>query len=68
MKETRRALAVLLNKKDIPEAAWRQALLPLGPGLGLTNLVEMSPFMAYASFLEALFRLSAIQFRTIHKP
>ena len=60
MTQTRSALASLLNKDDIPDAAWRQALLPLGPGLGLTDLIKMAPLMACASLLEGLSRLATM--------
>jgi len=60
MQKTKKALASLLKLEDIPEAAWQQALLHQGPGLGLTNLVVMAPYMSYASLLEAVGRLSAM--------
>ncbi len=60
MSETRQSLAVLLQTEEIPEAAWQQALLPQGPGLGLTNLIKMAPLMACASLLEGLSRLATM--------
>ena len=60
MAQTRQALAALLEVEDIPEAAWKQALLPQGPGLGLTDLNSMAPLMASASLLEALSRLATM--------
>ena len=58
MHVTRKSLASMLKCEELPEHAWRQALLPPGPGLGLTNLSEMAPVMAYASVLEASVRLA----------
>ena len=58
MSVTRRALATMLKCNSLPDAAWQQALLPRGPGLGLTNLVLMAPVMARASILEAVARLA----------
>ena len=57
MSVTRRALATMLDRKDIPEAAWQQALLSQGPGLGLANLPLMAPVMSQASLFEAGARL-----------
>ena len=57
MFETYKTLSVLLKFQDIPVASWQQALLPQGPGLGLTDLVRMAPYMAFASVLETATRL-----------
>jgi len=67
MSVTRRALATMLGRKDIPEAAWQQALLPQGPGLGLTNLPLMAPVMAQASILEAVTRLASLDRTTFEQ-
>lgn len=58
MRATRKALSSLLRCHDIPEHSWQQALLPRGPGLGLTDLLLMAPWMASASLVEACMRLS----------
>jgi len=60
MLKTRKALSTMLKREDIPEAAWQQALLPKGPGLGLTNLPEMASYMICASLLEATAHLASM--------
>ena len=60
MRATRRALCSLLRCQEIPEHSWRQALLPRGPGLGLTNLRLMAPLMASASLVEACLHLARL--------
>lgn len=60
MRTTRKALSSLLRCQDIPDHSWQQALLPRGPGLGLTNLRLMAPWMASASLVEACVRLSCM--------
>ena len=60
MKATRGILAKMLNCEELSESSWRQALLPSGPGLGLTDLEEMAPYMAHASILEAIHRLAGM--------
>jgi len=60
MAATRKTLMRMLKCVDLPESSWQQALLPSGPGLGLTDLVQMAPYMAHASLLEALNRLAGM--------
>ena len=57
-KETRDVLRRMLRREELPAASWRQALLPMGPGLGFTNLEAMAPYMAFASILESAPRLA----------
>ena len=58
MSLTRSTLTRMLHVKCLSDSSWKQALLPKGPGLGLTDLLAMAPFMAYASILETSRRLS----------
>jgi len=60
MSVTRSTFAMMLQRKDIPDYSWQQALLPQGPGLGFTNLIMMAPVMAKASILEASVRLAKL--------
>ena len=53
MKATRKTLAAMLECDEISDASWQQALQPKGPGLGLTDLETLAPYMVYASILEA---------------
>ena len=57
---TRKALCDLLRCQDIPDHSWQQALLPRGPGLGLSNLPLLAPLMSAASLVEACVRLSIL--------
>jgi len=57
---TRKTLSTMLGRKEIPDPSWQQALLPMGPGLGLTDLELSAPYMAHASILEASSRLSSM--------
>jgi len=60
MEATKRAFSRMLDCDDIPEAAWRQSLLPTGPGVGFMDLTKLAPFMAFASILESTDRLSQL--------
>ena len=57
---TRKTLSSMLGCDKIPDASWQQALLPMGSGLGLTDLELSAPYMAHASILEASSRLSSM--------
>ena len=60
MRTTRGVLVKMLDcdPTKVTDSAWRQAQLPMGPGLGFTDLVSMAPFMSHASILEAFSRLA----------
>ena len=60
MATTRKTLSRMLGHDNIPDSSWQQALLPMGPGLGFSNLEISAPYMAYASILESTSRLSSM--------
>ena len=60
MQNTRNTLCKMLDIRDIPASSWQQALLPLGPGLGFTDLEAMAPYMAYSSVIEVVSRLAGM--------
>jgi len=58
MEVTRRSLTSMLEEKSLPDYVWQQAVLPAGSGVGFMDLIQMAPFMAHASILEAVVRLA----------
>ena len=59
MEATRKTLNHMFEFEGLPDLVWQQALFPIGPGLGLTNLVIM---VRYIWRTQVFLRLAGMDF------
>ena len=59
MEATRKTLSHMFEFEGLPDLVWQQALFPIGPGLGLTNLVIMVPYIWHT---QVFLRLAGMDF------